>query len=635
MKRTRIMSILGIAIVLALLAAIVPVTPAFALSMALSPTTAQTGATVSISGSSFIASTTYNFFFSNQSATWGANIGTDVTVYRTVAQAQSTAAGGISATFTVPTTFSDNSAVTAGTHYIYACSTTAIEGLATLNVTAGDITLTPTTGPAFTAVQIIGSGFTSGATITATFSSVAVAIEGGNTTVQTNGSFISTIYVPASATVGAKTVSVTAGTGTATATFTVTASGALDPIAPTSGPAGIDVIITGANFPASTAIQFKFDTTILTPTSGDTVTRSGGVIISTITVPATAIAGSHTITVTVGSQTATATFTVTASAALDPIDPTSGPGGTDVVISGAHFPTSTALVFKFDTSTITPKSGDAATRSGGIFLSTVTIPAAATNGSHTITVTAGTGTATATFTVTGGTTPTPTDTNPLDVTHEETTNTIILTASGFTPNGGVTVYYNDVEQTSVNVGDSGILAVSLTPPTTHGDTIIKAVDMTDTSIIAQATYSVEEVPPTAPQPLLPTTGAEVKTDTTFDWGDSTDADSLPVTYDFQIATSTTFGEGTVLVDKTGLATSTYTMTEAERLNVASEATPYYWRARAVDAAENASDWTSSAAFYISGGTGLPSWAFYTILGIGAVILFGLGYWLGRRTAYYY
>ena len=88
------------------------------------------------------------------------------------------------------------------------------------------------------------------------------------------------------------------------------------------------------------------------------------------------------------------------------------------------------------------------------------------------------------------------------------------------------------------------------------------------------------------------------------------------------------------MEKKGLTKSEYTLTEAEELKLADKETAYYWRARAVDAASNEGAWTGAGEFYVSSSISLPNWAIYTLMGICAVILFSIGYWLGRRTALY-
>ena len=118
--------------------------------------------------------------------------------------------------------------------------------------------------------------------------------------------------------------------------------------------------------------------------------------------------------------------------------------------------------------------------------------------------------------------------------------------------------------------------------------------------------------------------------TYFDWDDVTD-DSLPVTYDLQIATDAEFTN--ILLDKTGLTTSEYTLTEEEALESTSEEAPYYWRIRSVDAAFNTSGWTGAGTFTVGFAFGfeLTGWVLYLLIAVGALVLFFIGLWVGRRT----
>ena len=73
----------------------------------------------------------------------------------------------------------------------------------------------------------------------------------------------------------------------------------------------------------------------------------------------------------------------------------------------------------------------------------------------------------------------------------------------------------------------------------------------------------------------------------------------------------------------------------ETRELAGRAEAYYWRIRAMDAAANPSPWTGGGEFYISPPFSVPTWLIYTLAGVGAVIIFGIGYLVGRRTAFYY
>ena len=129
-------------------------------------------------------------------------------------------------------------------------------------------------------------------------------------------------------------------------------------------------------------------------------------------------------------------------------------------------------------------------------------------------------------------------------------------------------------------------------------------------------------------------GVKLKSPGIFDWEDVTD-DSMPVTYELHIATDEDFTEDSIVMEIDDIELSTYTLTEAEELELAGSVEAYYWRVRALDAASNPSEWTGAGEFYSKGSSSFPSWALYTLLGIGAVLIFGIGYWLGRRTAFYY
>jgi len=129
-------------------------------------------------------------------------------------------------------------------------------------------------------------------------------------------------------------------------------------------------------------------------------------------------------------------------------------------------------------------------------------------------------------------------------------------------------------------------------------------------------------------------GVKVESPASFDWEDVTD-ESSPVTYALQIATDEDFTADSIVLEKTELAKSEYILTEKEELELAGQETPYYWRVRAIDAALNEGEWTGAGEFYVAAPFAFPRWALYTLLGIGAVIIFGIGYWLGRRTAFYY
>jgi hypothetical protein len=660
MKYKKILRIFGAALILSLLMAVIPATPALAFDyeISLSPTQGKVGDTIHINGSSFTPSTDSSekharIIFSSQLVATGKNIDIDVNIYKVVGDSiigytGDTDEGEFSTTFTVPSSLIDGSTdadVAPGTYYVYvimisgSSTSTLIKSVATFTVTPGATLdpLSPATGPAGTLVQITGSNFPASATLVIKYDDTPIAITSGDTVTKSSGILISTITIPSSSATGTHTISVTAGTNTATKTFTVTASATLDALQPASGPAGTDVSISGSSFPVSTQIVFKFDTTTITPSSGDASTRASGIFSSHVTIPQST-AGAHTITVTVGSGTVTATFTVTgtASATLSPLSPTSGLAGINVTVNGTNFPASTALVFKFDTATLTP-TGSTQTDGSGSFTSIITVPSGATAGSHTITVTAGSSNATAAFTVTGTTTttpPPPSATTAISINQSGNTigSLIGIGGTGFKHNSKVTVKYDDNEVATGNTDTNGFFVVTFqVPPGKHGDHTITASDGTNSN---KATFTVESTPPKIPQPEKPQMGVKVKAPITFDWEDVTD-NSSPVTYNLQVASASDFVGSSLILDKKDIAKSEYTLTEAEELKLAGQTDRLFWRIKAVDAALNESDWTGAGDFSISQPFKFTGWPLYLSIGVGVVLIFLFGFWMGRRTAFYY
>ena len=185
--------------------------------------------------------------------------------------------------------------------------------------------------------------------------------------------------------------------------------------------------------------------------------------------------------------------------------------------------------------------------------------------------------------------------------------------------------------TTTSDASGAILTQFQIPETTGGDHTITVSDGTASK---QAVMTVETTAPSIPPPLEPTMGSTMETPFTFDWEEVTDA-SLPVTYELQIGTSENFEASSIVLELTGLTGSSYILTEAEELKLAGQEAPYYWLIRSIDGAGNASGWTGTGDFYVATPFSFPIWLIITLAGVGAVIVFGIGYLVGRRTAFYY
>ena len=217
-------------------------------------------------------------------------------------------------------------------------------------------------------------------------------------------------------------------------------------LAPSSGPPGTTVTITGTNFsttPASNIVMFNGTAAVVTSSTATQIVT---------TVPAGATTGS--VTVMVGSNTATspASFTVTPGAAITAVAPLFGLPGTTVTITGSEFSTTpTDNIVKFN--------GTAAVVTSSTATQIVTtVPAGATSGSITVEVMGNTGTSPASFTVAalvGGAV----QGNPLTLTAAVTTpvSTGLSSPSSITTDG-TNLYVADFgSNTILKVDSSGVV----------------------------------------------------------------------------------------------------------------------------------------------------------------------------------
>lgn len=419
----------------------------------------------------------------------------------------------------------------------------------------------------------------------------------------------------------------------ATASFTVTA-GTLS-LSATKGTVDTQVTLTGSNFIPSTAIEFRFDGTVVPVRSGATITTSTGTFSSAIVIPDSP-AGAHTISAIVSGYEAKVNFTVEPKAVMTP---TSGLPDAKVTVIGTGYARRKAVNVYFNKNSVASVIADAA---GNADLS-FTVPKVAA-GSYNVEIEDADGNlVTLKFTVQGAaapppTTPPPTPTIPAAPTVTLTPikgfsgTEVVAGGVGFKEGATVSVKFDDKEVASVKAGAQGIfISTFRVPAVKAGDHAVTISDGTKTEKI---TFKVEATVPPAPQPVAPEMGVEVAKDFIFDWRDVA-ADNPPVTYILQVAGSPDFSEASIIIEKKGLTQSAYTPTDAEVARLEGRDAPYYWRVRTIDAGGNEGNWTGSGEFIIPKPFSLPNWAKWAIYVIGAIVLLFVGYWIGRRSAYSY
>jgi len=598
MKYNKMFRILGIAIILCLLVMAIPATPALAQAMSVNPTSGTAGTTVTVNGTGY---TLYN--------------GQTLYILFNYVFAQSAAVsnGTFSASFPVPASYTTAMAApitvqqTSATYDV----TNQIGVAVYFNVTARSITVTPTSRYVGEQVTVTGTGFAASSQVTFYWDNVAVTASA--TTTDTNGAFANaTLTVPPTAR-GSHTIKAQdASNNSATSTVTVMPKITINL---SSGAVGDTVTVGGTGFAGGATVTFYFDTSNVGTTGADT---SGTFTGSTFTVPPTS-RGSHTIKAQDNSANfATTLFTIGQKIS---ITPDTGASGATVTVTGSGFSTSRTITLKYNAVPVTTSPASVITDTNGSFTASFTVP---TGGAGTYPVEASDGTYTfsVNFVIVAGTT--------LSQTTGNVGSQVTINGTGFIPNASVTITYTSepVVLTTTTTDSSGAFSVMVSiPPTTGGAHTITASDGTNT---ITSTFTVETIAPPIPVPLLPEMDSRTKSQAYFDWEDVEDPSG--VTYTLQIASDADFT--TIVLEKEGLTTSEYTLTKEEKLEQASKEEPYYWRARAVDGASNASDWTTPGSFQVGFIFDIPNWGLYTLYGVGGILLIVFGFWLGRRTAYY-
>jgi hypothetical protein len=255
------------------------------------------------------------------------------------------------------------------------------------------ISINPPSGPVLTTVTVTGNGFDPISTVVITFGGSTVS----TVTPASNGGFTATFSVPLSSSIGDQTVKATQGSNSASKTFTVTAL--LNPIIfldPSSGPVGTSVTVTGAGFDPTSTVTIDFGSTSdVTTNPSPLKTTASGTFIATFNVPPGSSSGDHTVKATQGSKSASKTFTV---GPVITLNPTSGPLGTPVDITGTGFSPNSTVTITFGGDPL-PESPVTTNSSGGFSL-TFVVPGESSSGPKPVVGTQGSNSASKTFTVT-------------------------------------------------------------------------------------------------------------------------------------------------------------------------------------------------------------------------------------------
>jgi hypothetical protein len=478
------------------------------------------------------------------------------------------------------------------------------------------LTIAPTTGEVGENVLFNGNGFSTGTSVPVQFDGTTVSTVTANSAGNISGSFI----VPETAN-GSHTVRAEVSTGQySSTTFTVIQSMTLSAV---EGGVNDQITINGTGYAPTSQITIYWDGT-LQDISG-IQTNSNGSFTTELTIPQ-ASRGSHIVRAQDNSgNSVEKTYTV---GQKININPTNGSVDNTVTVSGTGFGTNQTISLSWDGNTLTTNPMSITSGTSGGFTATFTVPGSA-GGDHTISASDGTYTATAVFKINLSATISQQTSafNPGHVGMD-----ITISGSGFLPSSTITIQFTSepiVVATTTSDNNGTFSANFKVPEAEPGSHVISITDGINSE---QFQFFMEGNAPIPPQLVEPVATSKPKQPVVFDWSDVEDASG--VTYTLQISTDPNFS--TLTLEKTDLTSSGYTMNEAEKLESVSTDNPYNWRVKVIDGTGTESEWSSTATFSVgfSFNFDWPSWAWWIIGGIGVVLMFLFGFWLGRRSVIY-
>ena len=391
------------------------------------------------------------------------------------------------------------------------------------------------------------------------------------------------------------------------------------------GVVGTEVEISGRDLRPNQAINIEYDGDVTEITSGDSQTDKNGDFTCSIIIPESS-AGSHIINaVDESGNTPESEFTVKPQITIDPTEQITE---ATVQVSGTGFAARGSITITLDNGKVDTTPLPLKADHYGSFEGSFLVPASGSYGPREVEASDDSfNKASAQLAVQGGLTLSP-ETNLTSPGYAGMELTI--RGAGFSIGSTVAITYSNNGETipvaDLPAKDGTFWTEFIVPPGAAGSHDITATDSTST---VTATFIMESQPPPTPTPLTPevagTTGAQAY----FDWLEVSDDSGIG--YTLQVAVDPDFNA--IVINKTALEASEYTLAEAEKLEPAQKDDPYYWRVKAVDGALNESGWTYPRLFYIGfSWSSLPVWSLYVLGAVAAALLGLLGNWLWKKRA---
>ncbi len=388
-------------------------------------------------------------------------------------------------------------------------------------------------------------------------------------------------------------------------------------ISRTKGPAGTEVRIEGAGYEESENITVFFDDDGVDIISGDSLTNTKGKFECTIEIPE-GTAGEHTLVVEDNSGLrGEIKFTIEPETT---VTPARASDWDTVTVKGTGFGKRVYVTIYFDG--IEQTLAGTTTNESGSFTTMVNISFESPGHYYVKAEDEDNNEARADLTISAGIIVNPATGN--------VGTEVTVSGTSFNVNVPVTITYaaDEAAVTQTITDRHGKFTITFTVPASkYGSHIITATDGTST---ANTTFTMESNKPAVPLLVAPETGIKGKSQAIFDWNDVDDPSG--VTYNLEIGTSQEFTPKSMVLRRTGLKESGYTLTKEEQLKLTKQEKPYYWRVRAIDGASNESQWTEPRPFYVASAFELTGWVLYTLIGLAGLLILLIGSLLGRRMA---
>ena len=316
---------------------------------------------------------------------------------------------------------------------------------------------------------------------------------------------------------------------------------------------------------------------------------------------------SGTVKIIAKDNLTTASTDYTSSADIN-FSATSGNVGTTITATGIGFNAKTAIKISYDNTQV----GTITTDADGKFSTTFPVPASST-GKHQLTVTDQVVTLKYDFNILPDVT--------IDTSSGYVGKDINAEGTGFTASSNITVKYDASQVATIETDINGNFAVAFKVPASEAGN--HQITFTDGTNTLTSDFAMDSTAPLTPTLLSPNSLTKVSQTPTLDWQDVSDPSG--VTYSLEISKDAAFV--IVVLQKDGLEASEYKLTTQEVLGAVSKDTPYYWRVKAIDGANNQSAWSAPSTFYV--GTIIPTSVYaFIIMGL-CIVVGGIAYLIER------